>query len=398
MRALAAIATCFLFFGCGPRFPAVTVYYRTSPRRVEVIKQVSPSSPFASAMRVGPGAIDVHLKRASRVTLHRVLHYNSTAIVYEPISALYKGLEILGGLWLVMWGEWDVGARVDGQNTSERRVVRRRGHLLAHFDPTTSAVLSNIRTESIVKEQIFSNPPVTREYEIRLPASEMVVAFRILDEAKNELARGLATTNPYGELHIQGALENAVAVELSTDGTVIIIPIQASPKPPSTAPVEPAAMPHALASTALANDGWGRRSEDDFLPRVTLTLDIARLLSSDFTLSGEVRLYRKISVGGLAGRESFRDDLSPGARETKINVIGGYMRTYAIDVDRGPYFEGKYLRGFNDITSGTDTLGVEFGLGLKYTFYGGVTVDLGGGWRYLSDFKILGHINLGWSF
>jgi len=407
MRILTAITTYFLLFGCGPRDSLLTVYYRTSPRRVEVSKQASLSSLFALAMQVNPGAVEVHLKRASRVTLYRVLHYNSAAFVHDQSGSTFdKAFEILAGVFIVTFGNWDFGARVDGQDTPERKVVRRRGFLFTLLNPMTSAS-ANPRIEPIVKEQIFSNPPITREYEIRLPAAEVVVAFRVLDETRHALASGLATTNPYGELRIQGALKNAVAIELSMDGTVIIAPIQASTKPASTTPIEPAAMPHALVSTTLANDGWASETKNDkLLPRVTLTLDLAHLLSSNVTLFGEVRLYRKISVGGLVGRESISEALSPGAHSTRINIIGGYMRYYLTHMGTGAYMEFEGLRGFGDSVPGTDTpefVGYGGTLGYKHIVYWGLTLELGISLQLLSSItaKIpepVGHINLGWSF
>jgi hypothetical protein len=410
MRMPVAIAACFLFLGCGP---TVTVYYRTSPRRIEISKQVSPPSSYALAVRAAPDVVEVHLKRTNRVTIRRVLHYNSAALIYEHSrDVLNEALEFIGGLCLIIVPiTWGATFFPDEQDTPEKRVVRHRGVLLAYLDPTTSALKGGTHVESVVKPQIFSDAPITREYEIRIPAPEVSVAFRVLDQARNELARGSATTDPYGQLQIRGDLERAVAVELSTGGAVVIVPIQPSATPVVPAPVELAAMPHALVGAKLANEGWAKRNQGTSLPRVTLMLDVAHLASFDFMLSGEVRLHRKISVGGLIWRESISDDLLLGTTVARFLEIGGYLRFYVKgNVGAGAHLGLEWLSGLSSTPGPLDLTSYGLTLGYKHTLDGGVTLELATSLQYLkigdplalqpggSRWRPLGHVNIGWSF
>lgn len=410
----AAIAACLLLLGCSP---TVTVYYRTSPRRVEISKQVSPPSLYALAARTTPGVVDVRLKRTHRVTMRRVLHYNSAALIYDHSgNVLAEAIELVGGLvMLAIPFTWGLEFFAAEQDTPDRRVVRHRSYLLAFLDPTTSALTGGTHVEPVVKQQIFSDAPVTREYEIRIPAPEVNVAFRVLDEARNELVQGSATTDPYGELQIRGALERAVAVELSTGKAVIVVPIQPSATWVAAAPIEPAAMPHALVGTELANEGWAKRnpgtSSSAFIPRVTLMLDVAQLPSSNLNFSGEVRLHPKISVGGLVWRESTFDDLLHDTTVARSLEIGGYVRFYVKgNVGEGTHLGLEWLSGLPSASDPLELSSYGLTFGYKHTFDWGITFELATSQLYLkigdprtprsavSQWRPLGHVNVGWSF
>jgi len=416
MKLFIAIAVCWILQGCGR---TLTVYYRTSPRRVEVRKQVSPSSLFALAVRTSPGEIDVHLKQASRVTLRRSLYYNATAIVYDHSgNAGIEALEMLTGLMVAAFPVmfWDVQSQVDGQDTIDRKVVRRRNMLLGLLDPTTSVLANQTRVEPVVTEQIFRDRPVVREYEIRVPAPSTAIAFRVLDPASNELARGSVMTDPYGELQIRGAFPRAVAVELSTEGAgAVVVPIQPTTAVTDAAAVESAAIPRMRTSAVLTNDGWARRSQaGGLLPHLTWTLDILNLSSGGPTLFGELRLGRKQSLGVLVGRESFSSDLPLDARASRLDEIGGYVRYYLTGhVGTGLHLGLEVVRGFSDIGSGTGRLSlISCGLtfGYKYTLDWGFTFELVTSQRWLKlgdpvaprlldwDWKPTSHASVGWSF
>jgi hypothetical protein len=262
-----------------------------------------------------------------------------------------------------------------------------------------------------VKQQIFSDTPIAREYAIHLPASEVVVLFRVLDEAEREIARGSATTNPYGELQIRGALERAVAVELSAGGSVIIVPIQSNNAPVAAPPVERAAMPHALARAKRADDKWVKWNKDSPLPRFTLMFDSWRVFSSGFSIFGEVPLDRKLSIGVLVGLESLSSLSNPLAHEM-VNEIGGSWRFYVIGhVGEGLHLGWEGLRGFSSIVPGSNTVDI-FSLGLtlgyKRIIHSGRTIDLAISRRYEMIDDSMGprvhgwqwrpQINIGWSF
>lgn len=407
----AAIGACLLLLGCSP---TVTVYYRMSPRRIEISKQVSPPLLYALAVRTAPDVVDVHLKHSNRVAMRRVLHYNSAAIIYEHSQSVFSEvIEFVEGLGMLMIPiTWGARFFDDEQDTPEKQVVRHRGYLLALLDPTTSALTGGTHVEPVVKQQIFSDAPVTREYEIRIPAPKVNVTFRVLDEAKNELARGSAITDPYGELQIRGALERAVAVELSTGGAAIVVPIQPRATPVAAAPIEPATMPHALVGAELTNEGWAKRnqgtSSSTSLPRVTLMLDVARLPSSNWNFSGEVRLHPKISVGGLVWRESISDDHLHDITVTRILEIGGYVRYYVEgNVGTGTHLGLEWLSGLSSTSDPLDLTSYGLTLGYKHAFNWGTTFELATSLLYVKidgsqspvlPWRSLVHVNVGWSF
>ena len=421
MKLLAAIAVCRLLLGCNhiTHQPSLTVYQRTSLRRVEVSKQVSPPSLYALAVRVAPEAVDVHLKRLNQVTLRRILHYNSAAIVYDHShSFINEAGEIGLGLLVLMTSPWIhrvVPAALWSASPKTKympdiKLVRHRNYLVALLDPRRSVLANNVRVEPVVRPQIFSDAPIVREYEIRVPASEVDVAFRVLDEAGHALAQGSATSDPYGELQLRGALEHAVAVELSTGGIVIAVPIQSSATPETAAPVEPAAMPSTRASAAPTNG----RARGSASPRLTLMIDIWRLVSFHFTVFGEVRLHRKLSVGGLFQREPVIYESPSGIHETQRSELGGYLRYYVRgNVGTGIHVGLEYLHGLNDLAPGSGTLvPASYGLtvGYKRTLDCGRTVELALASRRRStgdsvvpqdrdnDGNADVHINVGWSF
>jgi hypothetical protein len=414
MRMIAAIAAYLLLLGCSP---TVTVYYRTSPRRVEISKQVSPPSLYASAARIAPDVVDVRLKRTYRVTMHRVLHYNAAALIYDHSGNVFaETIELVGGLvMLAIPFTWGLEFFAVEQDTSQRRVVRHRSYLLAFLDPTTSALTGGTHIEPVVKQQIFSDAPVMREYEIRIPAPEVNVAFRVLNEARNELVQGSATTDSYGELQIRGPLKRAVAVELSTGGAVLVVPVQPSATPVAAAPIEPAAMPHTLVGAELANEGWAKRnpgtSSSTLVPRVTLMLDVTQLPLSNLNFSGEVRLHPKLSVGGLVWCESTFDDLLRDTTVARSLEIGGYVRFYVKgNVGGGTYLGLEWLSGLSSTSDPLELTSYGLTLGYKHTFDWGVTFELATSQLYLkisdprtprsgaSQWRPLAHVNVGWSF
>lgn len=425
MRALARIALCLLLLNCGP---TLTTYSRTSPRRVEISRHVSRPSLYALAVRAAPDRIDVRLKHVNRVALRHIMHYNSAAIIYDHsgsvINELYEmivGFAVVAGFVMGISASQNTfdGAQLltvgtqragfDGSDTRDERVVWHRRYLLALLDPTVSVSTNRVRIDPVVKQQIFSDTPIVREYAIRLPSSEVVVSFRVLDEAEHELVRGSATTNSYGELQIRGALEHAVAVELSADGSVIVIPIQPNSAPVATTPVVRAAMPRALAAVRRADDNRVKWNKDSHLPRLTLMLDTWRMFSSGFSIFGEVPLHRKLSVGGLVGLESVSPD--PFVPEL-VAAVGGSWRFYVIGhVGEGLHLGLEGLRGFRGIVPGSDTVNIaSFGLtiGYKRIVRCGRTFELAigrrlqmiddsmGPWEYSWQWRP--QINVGWSF
>jgi len=423
MKLSALIAVCLLFIGCGhvANSPSLTVYHRTSLRRVDVSKQVSPSSLYAFAVQTPPEAVVVRLKRANRVTLHRILHYNAAAIIYDHSGSVANEISEIGfGLLAVVAWPWlhSVAsaalwsAHPETTYNPDVKAVRQSGYVRALFNPMRSVFVNNIRIEPVVKQQIFSDTPIVREYEIRVPASEVVVAFRVLDEAGHAVAHGLATTDSYGELQIRGALDHAVAVELSTGGTIIVVPIQPMATPVAAAPVEPAAMPHARVNMTLAN-GWTKPKKVRSLPRLTWMIDVARLTSLHFTVFGEVRLHRKISVGGLLQREPITYEAPLGERNAKLSAIGGYLRFYAKgNVGTGIHLGFETRRGLSDNVPGSGRLGlVSYGLtvGYKRTLACGRTFEVMSAprtWKFddstagyrVSDTNTDIYISVGWSF
>jgi hypothetical protein len=174
-------------------------------------------------------------------------------------------------------------------------------------------------------------------------------------------------------------------------------------------------MPRARISAVLANEGWARRSKGGNLgPHLTWMLDILNLSSHDLTLFGEAHVDRKLSLGGLIGRESFADELRRDIRASQIDEIGGYLRYYVMGhAGTGIHLGLEAVRGFADIRSIFNTPSLaSYGLtfGYRYTFDCGFTVELASSQRWLVladpmapqrriwERKPLSHINFGWSF
>jgi len=412
---LVATALCSLALGCASRGPTLTVYHRTSPRRIEVDKRSTRSSLFALATHRDSRRVDVHVKRESRVSLRRVLHYNAEALIYDPSEhALLEIVEMVMGLFVLLEpGLWGIPARLDGRDTSTRKLVRHRSALLALLDPTTSVLANNIREVPVVSDPIFSDPPVVREYQIRVPAAGLTVAFRVMDETRRELAWGSRITDAYGELQIAGPLDHGVAVELTAEGVVIVVPIQPATTPPAGRN-EPTMTSAATAKPPLANEGWARwRDDTDRLPRVSLMLDAAGLAYREVMLFAERRLGRRWSAGGAVAREWLSRSGEAPANAALIHDVGGELRLYPFaHMGTGFHVGLEAAIGFSDQRQhGTlDVTACGMTLGYKHTFDVGLTFD------FLLDYRFVrfvdpttggedswspwprGRASIGWSF
>lgn len=408
MRPRAIAALCALAVGCGGG-PTLKVYYRTSPRRVATTKTTSPSALSAIATRQGPRSIDVHVKRVSAVSIHRVLHYNSSVMVYLPSGSPGNELmEVFIGVLSPMAPfVWGLGTH-DGSQTATRKVVRLKGPMRALLDPSVSVWGNDVRDVPVVEEQVFSDEPVVREYDIRLPSSTVRVAYRVLDVMQREVARGTALTSRYGELRIEGDLEAAVAVELTINDAAIVIPVQA----PTASAAPAVARPPVTSSGVrrpLANAGWAQWSDGShLLPRINVMLDLGSLTGGNLVLLGELRLARRWSVGVSVAEESIVDRLPPSDGETRIRQLGVLSRLYVLgDVGTGIHIGLEGMVGVNsrlELTSYTPTLGG------KYTLDCGVSMELTYGLRHLSvsdpdepeplisDWRRRAYLNAGWSF
>lgn len=415
MKALVTIAACITALSCGR---TLTVYHRTSPRDVVVERDVSQPELFAFAMR-RDASIDVHFKRERRVRLHRVMQYNALAVIYDHSHSVWvEASEMLLALLALATiptipAIGGLGSGIEGTDTETRKVVRRRGWLAGLFDPTTSVIQNNIRTEPVVPEQIFSAPSTVRAYDIRVPVPDVKVAFRVLDDAGIALAAGQSTADSYGELRIDGAFERAVAVEIAVpaEGAVLVVPLE-TPVAADPPRVDPA-MLRVAADTTLINEGWARRhNELHILPRVALTVDVARLRSLEGWMLGEIRVLPTLSVAGIAGREAVSWDSLNGPRHMLVTSGGGSLRWYAFGhFGTGLHVGIEALYGLGDDTAQPRKLKLtSYGptLGYKYTFNCGLTAefvvverlmaldDPATGWRELDG--VLLRVDLGWSF
>ena len=453
MRRVALALAGLAALGCSE---TLIVYHRTGPRRVEVQKRASPTSLLASAVHGAPGAVEVHVKRSSRVTLRRVLHYNATALVYGHSGNFLNemGETFLGVMMLSMAGAfWDVGDRLDGPDTSTRKTVRKRRFFLALLDPTTSVFTNNMRTEPVVKEDVFQDPPVVREYEVRLPAAKTAIEYRVLDEGANELARGSATTDLHGEVVVEGLPDRAIAVEVTADRQTVVAPILArvTPAPgdaggaeggsrglvripgetvagdpaPATQPVSPAPIAVAAAAepTRVVRAGLAGRLANEAvadvaqpLPHVALTMDLASLMLNvpEYRFCADVRLFRWLSLTPMFAYQTFSYMSGFVVETQKSYDFGAQLRLYVV----GNFRKGLYVGGEGDYTYvDVDPTPIhlrEFKggpfLGYKYTFDFGMTLNVSFGYRYehidygaddpdppLVEWDTFGHFDVGWS-
>jgi hypothetical protein len=393
----------------------VTVYQRTSPRRVEVTKQASPPALVVHAVRLPSGAIAIRLKHATQMRLSRVLHHNAVAMIYDHGGSVYNEVvEMFVGILMapLPGAFWGMGDRIDGQDTPTRKTVRHRRLLLALLDPTTSVFTNNIRTEPIVTEQIFSDPPIVRDYEIRLPAPSTPVTYRILDASKRELASGAGATDLHGELLATDSLETAVAVELTSGGKVMIVPIESRAARVAMTDAPPPPPARHVAST-LINEGWSKvRKHRRKLPRVTLAADLVYpLVFAGPMLRAEVRIHPKVSASAIVSRfePTYLTNLDNEVTGTNTSA-GGQLRFYLRDFARGIHFGVEAMYGQVDIELGSGTREVtQYGAfaGYKYAFDFGFTVDIQVGAQHERDAdgdnvlggdQMFGHLDVGWSF
>jgi hypothetical protein len=393
--------------------PTVTVYQRTSPRRVEVAKRASPPTLHVDATRKPSGEVAIHVKHSNLVALSRILHYNASAMIYghsgNPIAEF--GEMVFGVLMVVvLGGVWGMDDHLDGQNTATRKTERHRRILLALFDPTTSVFSSNVTTQPIVKKQVFSDPPIVREYEIRLPAANTQINYRLLDEAGREVERGSKTTDVHGEV-LTTAAANAIAVEVVAEGKTLVVPILARAVEPLMVAPAPAAAP----TKPLLNEGWTiLRKRKRKIPHVFVSVDGAPTLFSGIGASVEVRIMPKLSASALISRVVAGYVITDGS-ELEGTAIegGGQLRYYPLgDFGRGLHVGLEGTKGTIDIALGSGTrnrtrIGV-FG-GYKYTTDVGFTTNFALGFRSESDddamggnllqsTDLFGHLDVGWSF
>jgi hypothetical protein len=142
-------------------------------------------------------------------------------------------------------------------------------------------------------------------------------------------------------------------------------------------------------------------------------IDILALPSPYFTVFGEVRLHRKLSVGGIFRREQLFLQFPMGQREIGINELGGYLRYYVKgDVGTGIHLGLESLRGLGDPVPGPITLERSYALtvGYKRTLDCGRTFEVATARRYVISGDSMGlerllsgsiedyHVNVGWSF
>jgi hypothetical protein len=279
------------------------------------------------------------------------------------------------------------------------------------FDPTTSVFSSNIRTEPIVKEQVFSDPPAVREYEIRLPAAGTRVDYRLLDDAGREVQRGSKTSDVHGEVLAEAA-ETAIAVEVIAEGKTLVVPILATPAEPVA---RPAPQRVTAPTPALINEGWTiLRKQTRKLPHVFVALDGAATMFSGVGASLEVRITSKLSAAALISRVVAGYNLTDGSELEGTAVEGGgQLRYYALgDFGRGLHLGVEATRGTIDIELGSGTRNrTRFGgfAGYKYTTDVGFTANLALGFRSETDDDVMGgnllqstdlfgHLEVGWSF
>ncbi len=226
-----AVAVCLAVasVACGP---TVSIYNRTSPRRVEVSKQTANAAMRYRAARTADGAVELVAKRSSDVRLTRVVHYNATRIdydnTYNPFLELVEmviGIEMLV-MPTVFWDNLNFG-----RETDSRKVVWHSRWMFAMANPLRGGMFLHTSVHPSVPENVFKAQPVVREYVVRLPAASFEVSYRALDDGGAEVARGAVTTNLYGRASIAAVPPTAIALELSAAGETAVIVIDGGAEP-----------------------------------------------------------------------------------------------------------------------------------------------------------------------
>ena len=97
--------------------------------------------------------------------------------------------------------------------------------MVTYFDPRTSAYFHRVEYDPVADVELFSSKPAIREYGVRLPASELTIAYRALNAAREPLATGRVSTDLYGKVEIAGISEDAVAIEIRAGDVSTIVPV-----------------------------------------------------------------------------------------------------------------------------------------------------------------------------
>jgi hypothetical protein len=206
---------------CGP---TLTIYERTAPTRVDIAKQASPPVLHLRARRSGDG-IELVAKHARDLRITRVVHYGAASIERLGGNPLVELLELPIGLLFLAVGpsQWETPVQYDDTATS--KMVVNTNWLVAMINPFQTAIGYRLRATPTTDAQVFRDPPIVRELEMRLPVPNLAIRYRMLDAGARSLGDGTIATDAFGRAAIANAA-TAIAVEVTVDGKTVTIPVE----------------------------------------------------------------------------------------------------------------------------------------------------------------------------
>jgi len=207
--------------GCGP---ALTIYHKTSPRRVAVKKQSTAPALTARAHRRGADGLAIKLKRSRVVRLERVVHYNAAEVQYHSSrNPFFELADMTFGWWMVIMPPFD--PPYVGEDTKTTKIRWNVPPAIAGVNPFQSWMGNRVVTKAISNKEMFRDRAVVREYAIHLPVPGRKIRYRILNASRQVVGRGQGVTDLHGSVTATNVGKDAVAVQVMYGRTTLLTPI-----------------------------------------------------------------------------------------------------------------------------------------------------------------------------
>ncbi len=220
MRRLMMVAA---LAGCGP---LVTVYSKTTPRRVAVSKQTSRPELAFTAHFIGEDAVELVAKNAYDVRVTRVVHYGAVSYTYGRANPALELIEIPFGFLALALGTTFWESPVLIATTPTLKVEQHTNSLLAMLNPFQTGIAFYATVDPNSNADVFPEPPTIRAFRVSLPPSPTAIAYRALDDDEQVVANGTVATNAFGRATITN-LRGAIALEVTIAGKATVVPIAA---------------------------------------------------------------------------------------------------------------------------------------------------------------------------
>jgi hypothetical protein len=197
-----------------------TVHTKTSPQRVTITKQVSEPELVVSGRFVDAGTVELVAKRARDVRVTRVVHYGAASFEAAHSHLFFEILEIPVGLALMLIpAVWESPRWV--KESESTKFVLHTNWLVALANPAQTATAPKIRAVPGSNAEVFADPPATREFRVSLPAPNLALTYRALDDAERPLTTGTVTTDVFGRASVP-EVAGAIAFEITVATALVV--------------------------------------------------------------------------------------------------------------------------------------------------------------------------------